>query len=246
MSGHLQTQHRGGRRPPSALRRSGSGGPPRRDGDFEWKSDATGFAASYHAGPRMGALEKAYKPDSVPPEWNTQPGMIISLGCELPRISSSLPEDLGWASLAAAINAVVPLFGLAPCGVLPATRVATRAVRSYRTFSPLLAFARPPFHAGFGGASPVRHRTSGPVAPKSAWTKAGGRRRAVYFLCHFPSGYPDRALPGALPCGVRTFLPSTRRLAAPRSGRSSGLLRRSSIVPRRPRSVNGPGVSGAR
>jgi hypothetical protein len=31
------------------------------------------------------------------------------------------------------------LFGLAPCGVLPATRVATGAVRSYRTFSPLLA-----------------------------------------------------------------------------------------------------------
>jgi len=29
------------------------------------------------------------------------------------------------------------LFGLAPCGVLPATRVATSAVRSYRTFSPL-------------------------------------------------------------------------------------------------------------
>ena len=30
---------------------------------------------------------------------------------------------------------------------------------------------------------------------------------AVYFLCHCPSGYPARALPGALPCGVRTFLP---------------------------------------
>jgi hypothetical protein len=29
------------------------------------------------------------------------------------------------------------LFGLAPCGVLPATDVATGAVRSYRTFSPL-------------------------------------------------------------------------------------------------------------
>jgi hypothetical protein len=29
------------------------------------------------------------------------------------------------------------LFGLAPCGVWPATRVATGAVRSYRTFSPL-------------------------------------------------------------------------------------------------------------
>ena len=34
------------------------------------------------------------------------------------------------------------LFGLAPCGVLPATRVATRAVRSYRTFSPLPTVAR--------------------------------------------------------------------------------------------------------
>ena len=72
-----------------------------------------------------------------------------------------------------------PLFGLAPCGVLPATRVATGAVRSYRTFSPLLARGCP--------------RTS-----------------AVYFLCHFPSGCPDRALPGALPFGVRTFLPPSR------------------------------------
>ena len=92
------------------------------------------------------------------------------------------------------------LFGLAPCGVLPATRVTTGAVRSYRTFSPLPAFAR---------------------------------RRAVYFLCHFPSGCPDRALPGALPCGVRTFLPASARArhACARFGeasarRSSGPLRR--------------------
>jgi hypothetical protein len=39
------------------------------------------------------------------------------------------------------------LFGLAPCGVLPATRVATGAVRSYRTFSPLPTVAL----AGDGG-----------------------------------------------------------------------------------------------
>jgi hypothetical protein len=39
-------------------------------------------------------------------------------------------------------------------------------------------------------------------------------RRAVFFLCHFPSGHPDRALPGALPFGVRTFLPR-RGLRAP-------------------------------
>ncbi len=41
---------------------------------------------------------------------------------------------------------------------------------------------------------------------------------AVYFLWHFPWGYPHRALPGILPCGVRTFLPRFRagdRLAPP-------------------------------
>src|SRR5262249_24765684 len=32
---------------------------------------------------------------------------------------------------------------------------------------------------------------------------------AVCFLCHCPSACPDRALPAALPCGVRTFLPLT-------------------------------------
>jgi len=51
-----------------------------------------------------------------------------------------------------------PLFGLAPCGVLPAIRVATNAVRSYRTFSPLPFDSPPDF--------------------------ADGSLRAVYFLCH--------------------------------------------------------------
>jgi len=35
------------------------------------------------------------------------------------------------------MNSVPPLFGLAPGGVCPATPVTRRAVRSYRTFSPL-------------------------------------------------------------------------------------------------------------
>lgn len=63
--------------------------------------------------------------------------------------------------------------GLAPCGVYPAAFVAKRAVRSYRTFSPL----------------PLR---------------------AVYFLWHFPSdkiSYPSALSGGALPYGVRKFLP---------------------------------------
>jgi len=54
------------------------------------------------------------------------------------------------------------------------------------------------------------------------------RDEAVYFLCHFPSGRPDRVLPGTLPCGVRTFLsPLSRQACTSRYGgqRSSGLLR---------------------
>src|SRR4029453_15207127 len=52
------------------------------------------------------------------------------------------------------------LFGLAPCGVLPATSVARSAVRSYRTISPL----------------PTQ-------TPKA-------RRWAVYFLCHYSVRLP--------------------------------------------------------
>ena len=108
------------------------------------------------------------------------------------------------------------LFGLAPCGVLPATRVATSAVRSYRTFSPLPRLR----------ALPALRRRQ---APRSCPLRASGRAclapkrpkdakaKAVYFLCHYPSGYPDRALPGALPCGVRTFLPRLRALRARRA-----------------------------
>ena len=85
-------------------------------------------------------------------------------------------------------SSTVSLFGFAPCGVLPAIAVTSDAVRSYRTFSPLPT------------------ETPGSKSPE--------RRRAVCFLCHFPSSCPDRALPGALPCGVRTFLPPSRPPAA--------------------------------
>jgi len=55
------------------------------------------------------------------------------------------------------------------------------------------------------------------------------RPSAVCFLCHFPSSCPDRALPGALPCGVRTFLPPSRsaRDARRASARQARLTRRS-------------------
>src|SRR5262245_41923105 len=41
-------------------------------------------------------------------------------------------------------------------------------------------------------------------------SREAASREAVCFLCHFPSGCPARALPGALPYGVRTFLPPLR------------------------------------
>ena len=103
------------------------------------------------------------------------------------------------------------LFGLAPCGVLPATRVTAGAVRSYRTFSPLPSSARRFLSV------PASYGEVHPCGPAS--TKREARSRAVYFLCHFPSGHPDRALPGALPCGVRTFLPFPGSPAACATGR---------------------------
>src|SRR5215204_3777000 len=38
-----------------------------------------------------------------------------------------------------------------------------------------------------------------------------GRSWRYIFCATNPSGCPDRGLPGALPCGVRTFLPASRR-----------------------------------
>jgi hypothetical protein len=61
------------------------------------------------------------------------------------------------------------------------------------------------------------------------------RSRAVCFLCHCPSSCPDRALPGALPCGVRTFLPPKleARSAESEGGRLSGPLRRTYLLYRK-------------
>ena len=102
---------------------------------------------------------------------------------------------------------IASLFGLAPCGVLPATHLTMSAVRSYRTFSPLPAFALRASCFGLRRGRPVSNRACHAVTRGS---KSRERRRAVCFLCHCPSGCPDRELPGALPCGVRTFLPPSR------------------------------------
>jgi hypothetical protein len=80
------------------------------------------------------------------------------------------------------------LFGLAPCGVYPASVITAGAVRSYRTFSPL----------------PLRGAAfwTGPAAGRYVFCGTG-RPRALK-----PA---SRTLSGTLPCGVRTFLPRVLR-----------------------------------
>ncbi len=57
---------------------------------------------------------------------------VIHLDAASPQASSNLPGNRTGRT-------IVPLFGLAPGGVYPATPVTRRAVRSYRTISPLPA-----------------------------------------------------------------------------------------------------------
>src|SRR4029077_5701701 len=100
----------------------------------------------------------------------------------------------------------VSLFGLAPCGVLPATRVATGAVRSYRPFSPLPASAL----AGFGAAGLATCR----------------------WLCIFCATVLQVALTGGYPahCPAEFGLSSHLRALRRSGGRSSGSLQQS-ILP---------------
>ena len=91
------------------------------------------------------------------------------------------------------------LFGLAPRGVYRASGVATRAVGSYPTVSPL------PF---------ASHGWGAPRGFASGCSQGGKRRRSA--LCCTIRGPVEQAflpvlrcplvLPGALSCGVRTFL----------------------------------------
>ena len=76
-----------------------------------------------------------------------------------------------------------PLFGLAPHGVYPASRITSAAVRSYRTFSPLPA--------------------GEPAAVCFLW----------HFPWEPVHTDAPRPLAGMLPCGDRTFLPPRRAIA---------------------------------
>jgi hypothetical protein len=113
---------------------------------------------------------------------------VIPLGRSLLIGSSDLPGSLarraGTHGRRLAPSSIPSLFGLAPCGVCPASSITARAVRSYRTFSPLpWVFQLKAVY--FLWHCPSSHSSA---APKRA-TKA-----------------PSRTLSGTLLCGVRTFL----------------------------------------
>src|SRR5262245_33676907 len=92
-------------------------------------ADTHGREQNQHQFLHRKSVAASRKPNSVPAFRRVT---IIPLAAPSLARSSDRPGDQGRAVL------YVSLFGLAPCGVLPATRVATGAVRSYRTFSPLL------------------------------------------------------------------------------------------------------------
>ncbi len=115
-------------------------------------------------------MERTYKPDSVPSRICSLTAVIISLGSELPRTSSDLPEDLGRASRSPHSEgnaAVVFLFGLASSDAYRAGDVAIPAVGSYPTVSPLpdpLRLDWDPVALAIGGLFSVVR-----VSDRSAW-----------------------------------------------------------------------------
>jgi hypothetical protein len=78
------------------------------------------------------------------------------------------------------------LFGLAPCGVYPAPAVTGRAVRSYRTISPLPRREDLSVQANLKGVS-------GCPLPES-----GGVAEAVSFLWHWPSAGLEAHIPDVI------------------------------------------------
>ena len=140
---------------------------------------------------------------------------VIPLGAASPRtLISDLPGGFGNCSsrLAASGRCVAPpdswralpsLFGLAPCGVYPASGVTVGAVRSYRTISPL------PRHRA---RSPNKLRRTGPGSP----SKTRGSRGGIFSVA-LAVREPSSSRPGRYPA----HCPAEFGLSSPGSRASS-------------------------
>jgi len=122
--------------------------------------------------------------------------MIIPLVPALLTGSSNLPGDFGRAALKRLPIWFCSVWGFA-CRVCRQPRGAL--LPHLFTLTRLRAPCFGPSRFGEAGRYTACLRS-----PESA--KHRGRRRAVYFLCHYPSGFPAWALPSTPLYGVRTFL----------------------------------------
>ncbi len=119
---------------------------------------------------------------------------VIHLGRASPRASGGQPGN-------GAGHTIVPLFGLAPGGVCPATDVTTRAVRSYRTISPLPVRLRKRRRYIFCGtfrelALPRRYLAPYPMEPglsSPSQSKLATERLPGRLQCHYTRVVPIRS-----------------------------------------------------
>ena len=106
--------------------------------------------------------------------------MAIPLGRPLLTASSNQPGQRsgdGFETSSSEERLMLPLFGLAPGGACPAAHVAMRAVRSYRTVSPLPCGGLFSVALSLGLPPPdvIRHRVSVEPGLSSAMTAAAIR-----------------------------------------------------------------------
>ena len=123
-------------------------------------------------------------------------GTMFAHGLEQPTRTASLTRAPAALSPLGERPALPSLFGLAPGGVYHAGSVAGAAVRSCRTFSPLLA----------------------PFLSPSPQAEEGRLGEAVRSLWHFPWGCPRRMLSGTA-CRWSPDFPPRRPFDTCRSGR---------------------------
>ena len=146
-------------------------------------------ASAYRTGrprpvnPRACAMEKS-RPLSRVLSWT-----VIPLGCASPRSSSDLPGSPMRATWCGRHAPRASLFGLAPGGVCRAADVAIRAVRSYRTISPLPA----PLARHLGGIF-LLHFPWARAPQALPGTVPYGARTFLHVLAHTATAWPTLGL----------------------------------------------------
>jgi hypothetical protein len=179
--------------------------------------------------PSRGCRRRPYMPGpSVSDKRTRKPNSVyavIPLGAALPRaLISDLPggfsnssSRLGASGRCAAHadswRALPSLFGLAPCGVYPATGITAGAVRSYRTFSPLPDW--PSRHTPFGPTVLAEARTAGgmfSVALAVHGPRFKGDARVPDVIRHTALRSSDFPLPKPLRAPAATARSSCQRL----------------------------------